>query len=179
MGDALPSVNLGPSRKVKALTLSSSHTCVILDDGEVKCWGMNNHGEIGIQATQTSKLIPNSVVTISPGRRAQSITSGAAHTCAILDDETVTCWGNSEEIGLGGVLNPPSHGKVNLGENRKAKTIASRSGRFTCALLDNNDVKCWGQNGLGELGLGDVVNRGDHPIKGHEMGDLLPRVQFE
>jgi len=175
MGDALPAISLGQSREVKALTLSSAHTCVILDGAEVKCWGMNNHGEIGIQATQTTVLLPKSVVTIAPGRRAESITSGAAHSCAILDDETVTCWGNSEDIGLGGVLNPPSQGKVNLGDNRKAKSIASRGGRFTCALLEKNDVKCWGQNGLGELSLGDVVNRGDQPIKGYEMGNLLPR----
>jgi alpha-tubulin suppressor-like RCC1 family protein len=40
-------------------------------------------------------------------------------------------------------------------------------------LLDNGGVKCWGDNAYGELGLGDINNRGDAP---GEMGDALPFV---
>jgi alpha-tubulin suppressor-like RCC1 family protein len=178
MGDELPVVALGQSRTAKSLALSSAHTCVLLNDGNVKCWGANNHGEIGITATQTYALTPQAVVTIAAGRQAKSLTSGAAHTCALLDDASVTCWGNSEDIGLGGASNPPSQGKVDLGSNRTAKSVASRAGRFTCALLDNGKIKCWGRNANGELGIGNNVNRGDYPMLGHEMGDLLPAIEL-
>jgi len=49
--------------------------------------------------------------------------------------------------------------------------------QYFCATLDNNDNKCWGLNLSGQLGLGDLNNRGDNP---GEMGDSLPnfRVNF-
>lgn len=44
-----------------------------------------------------------------------------------------------------------------------------------CALLDDNRIKCWGDNSKGQLGLGDTENRGDDP---GEMGDAFPSVPF-
>jgi cysteine-rich repeat protein len=44
-----------------------------------------------------------------------------------------------------------------------------------CALLDDGGVKCWGYNYYGELGLGDMVNRGIHAS---DMGANLPTVDL-
>jgi hypothetical protein len=46
---------------------------------------------------------------------------------------------------------------------------------YTCAWLDNNDVKCWGQGNKGQLGSGSTRNVGDAP---GEMGDVLPACNF-
>lgn len=63
---------------------------------------------------------------------------------------------------------------VDLGTGRTAKAITA--GRHqVCAILDDNRLKCWGRN-LGQLGLGDVQNRGDAP---GQMGDALPAVSRE
>ena len=50
------------------------------------------------------------------------------------------------------------------------------AGNFhTCAILDDDTLKCWGYNAVGQLGLGDAVNHGDGP---NEMGDNLPAIDL-
>jgi len=61
---------------------------------------------------------------------------------------------------------------IPLRTGRTALAITA-GGAPTCALLDDHTVKCWGWNLGGQLGLGDVVNRGDQP---GEMSDALPAV---
>jgi alpha-tubulin suppressor-like RCC1 family protein len=48
-------------------------------------------------------------------------------------------------------------------------------GLYTCALLDDNTVKCWGWNIVGQLGVGDTADRGDGSGL---MGDDLPAVDL-
>ena len=103
---------------------------------------------------------------------------------AILDNGKVKCWGanNSGQLGLGDALNRGDNtGEmgnvlpyVNLGSGRTAKAIAAGT-EFTCAILDNSTVKCWGFNQYGQLGLGDTSKRGDQP---GEMGNNLVPVAF-
>eukprot|EP01083_Nonionella_stella_P224344 798686_1 len=63
---------------------------------------------------------------------------------------------------------------IDLGNGRHAIKIAT--GRDTiCAILDNHDLKCWGYNVAGGLGLGDTTNRGD---KAGDMGDNLTAIDL-
>jgi hypothetical protein len=48
---------------------------------------------------------------------------------------------------------------VNLGTGRTAKAI-SAGGNTTCAILDNDSLKCWGDNSIGQLGSGQLNNAG-------------------
>jgi Regulator of chromosome condensation (RCC1) repeat len=61
---------------------------------------------------------------------------------------------------------------INLGTGRSIKQIAAGY-THTCAILDNDSLKCWGLNDKGQLGLGDIASRGDSTS---EMGDNLPAV---
>ena len=63
---------------------------------------------------------------------------------------------------------------VNLGTGRYAKHIKAGYD-YVCALLDDATVKCWGNNGKGQLGYGDTKHRGHNPA---DMGDALPTVNF-
>ena len=63
---------------------------------------------------------------------------------------------------------------VLLGTGRTAQAIAA-GGSYKCALLDNGQVKCWGGNICGQLGLGDTEHRGDDI---NEMGNNLPAVSL-
>ena len=61
---------------------------------------------------------------------------------------------------------------VFLGTGRTVTSLATGSTASSfCALLDTRQLKCWGSNGMGELGIGDTNDRGDEP---GEMGNALP-----
>jgi hypothetical protein len=47
-GDALPEVNVGAQRTVSALSVGANHTCVLLDNGHLKCWGIAGGGALGL-----------------------------------------------------------------------------------------------------------------------------------
>ncbi len=188
MGSSLPYVDLGTDRTVKAIAAGYAHTCAILDDDRVKCWGNFLDGRLGgsfadDRGDQTGEMgddLPH--VDLGSGRRAKTIAAGFDHTCAILDDDTLKCWGDSQsgELGLGAVEDEgdvegdmgDDLASVSLGTGRFAQQIAAGT-NVSCALLDDATVKCWGTNGVAQLGLGDLETRGDGQ---GEMGDDLPTL---
>ncbi|MDC0710305.1 Ig-like domain-containing protein [Stigmatella sp. ncwal1] len=190
MGNALPPVNLGTGRTAKALAMGNVHTCALLDDATVKCWGHNDYGQLGLGdkehrgdgLDEMGDALPS--VNLGTGRTAKALVAGRISTCALLDDATVKCWGNnaSGQLGLGDRENrgalPGQMGDglppVNLGTGRSAMAL-SVGDDHACALLDDGSVKCWGENSYGSLGLGDSVWRGDGP---GEMGDALPQINL-
>ena len=65
--------------------------CAILDDGSVSCWGNGAYGQLGNGGTSDAST-PTSTSSLGIGRTAVAISSGGSHTCAILDDGSVSCW---------------------------------------------------------------------------------------
>ena len=86
--------SLGTDRTAVAITAGDYHTCAILDDGSVSCWGCNNYGQLG-DGTTTDRNTPTQTSSLGTDRTAVAITAGAYHTCAILDDGSVSCWGDN------------------------------------------------------------------------------------
>ena len=125
--------------------------------------------------------------TIGTGRTVKQISISNSGTCALLDNDKVKCWGMNGygRLGYGDTTNrgngPNEMGDnlpyVDLGTGRTVLAVAQGNGPDggwrTCALLDNNKLKCWGQGYM--LGYGDTTNRGDGP---NEMGDNLPYVDL-
>ncbi|KAJ1475345.1 regulator of chromosome condensation 1/beta-lactamase-inhibitor protein II, partial [Baffinella frigidus] len=173
MGANLPSVDLGAGRTAVAVCTGGGHTCALLDDATVKCWGWNNNGQLGLGDTSRRGVNANEMganlpsVDLGAGRTAVAVCTGGGHTCALLvsDDATVKCWGQNffGQLGLGDTANRGDNANemganlpsVDLGAGRTA--VAVKVGRqHTCALLDDATVKCWGLNDSGQLGLGDT-----------------------
>ena len=190
MGSNLGFVDLGTGRTATAIASGRYHTCAILDNASVKCWGENSAGQLGIGDTNSRGSKPNEMgdnlptVDLGTGRTATAIASGNHNTCAILDNASVKCWGSSEDgqLGQGNTTslgdsanemgdNLPS---VDLGTGRTAIAIDTGWGH-TCVILDNASVKCWGRNNVGQLGIGNNTNMGDGA---NEMGDNLPSVDL-
>jgi len=153
-------VNLGPGRTAQAISAGGVHTCALLDDGSVLCWGYGALGQLGYGNTDTIDT-PSSLgpVDLGSGRTASAITAGQLHTCAILDDGSVRCWGfgNDGRLGyantksIGQIQTPGSRGTVDLGAGRTATAISAGQSH-TCARLDNGKVLCWGAGANGRLG---------------------------
>jgi alpha-tubulin suppressor-like RCC1 family protein len=105
---ALPVINLGTGRQAKSVDLNVDHVCAVLDNGTLKCWGYGGSGQLGLGSTDSKGLNDGDMGDALPpvylgGRLAHQVATGGNHTCAILDDGTVKCWGyNGEgELGLG------------------------------------------------------------------------------
>ena len=179
MGDNLLAVDLGMGRTVKMLAAGTGHTCAILDNDSLKCWGVNTSGQLGLgddDPRGVNEVVSDLLaVDLGMGRTARMIFAGGNHTCAILDDDSLKCWGgnSSGQLGLGdtndrrdGIADmgePDGMGDmlpaIDLGSGRTARMLAIGSAH-TCAILDNDELKCWGANNLGQLGLGDTNDRG-------------------
>ena len=156
----------------------------------MKCWGLNTGGELGLgdklargdESGEMGDLLPS--VKLGTGRKPIGIGAGSWHTCALLDNHDVKCWGcPGAALGLGDDLahgdDPSDMGdqlpKVDLGTGRTAIALAV-GGDHNCAALDNGTVKCWGMNDDGNLGIGSTIaSVGGKP---GEMGDKLPAVDL-
>ena len=95
-------VNLGPGRTAKAVSGGNMHQCAILDDDTLKCRGYDGHGALGLGNRPNNR---NTWVAVNLGdnygRKAKAVTCGSQHTCAMLDDDTVKCWGTGQFGTLG------------------------------------------------------------------------------
>ena len=191
MGANLPFVDLGTGRTATHIVAGYEHTCAILDNGGVKCWGRSNFGQLGLGNTASRGDGANEMGDNLPfvdlgtsGLTATQLVAGYNHTCALLSNGSVKCWGmgSSGQLGLGDAAHrgdgPGEMGDnlpfVDLGTGLTATQLAAGV-YYTCAILNNGSVKCWGNNNYGALGLGDTAYRGDAP---GEMGDNLPFVDI-
>lgn len=188
MGTALKPVALGTGRTAVEVAPGWAHTCVVLDDASVKCWGLNEDGQLGAGDRSRRGDGPGEMgddlapVDLGEGRGAALVATGLQHSCAVLLDGAVKCWGGSTngELGLGDTKSrgdgPGEMGdalpEVDLGGRALTVTVGWA---HTCALLEDGRVKCWGFNHAGQLGQGDDRTRGDEP---GEMGEALPAVDL-
>jgi alpha-tubulin suppressor-like RCC1 family protein len=186
MGSELDTVYLGGEHTAKAITAGYNHTCAICDEGDVKCWGSNSAGELGQGGPGNGGGSPT-LVGLGKDVEVVSISAGDRYTCALGGDADhlgqIKCWGNNPSGALGAGLpsgkkignNPDEMGEyldtVKLGDGSRAVSV-SAGGRHTCALLDDNTVKCWGNNDLGSLGIGPSAKAEVGTTPG-DMGDNL------
>uniref|UniRef100_A0A7S3Z5B3 Uncharacterized protein n=1 Tax=Lotharella globosa TaxID=91324 RepID=A0A7S3Z5B3_9EUKA len=104
--NAIPQVDLGTNEQAVQVAAGAAHTCVILSDGNVKCWGWGVCGQTGYGHTSTLGDEPSETGdNLRPvdlgGRKAVRLALGETHSCAILDDQSVRCWGCNNERQLG------------------------------------------------------------------------------
>ena len=142
------------------IAAGEDHTCAIESDGSVRCWGEGDNGRLGNGAT-ANKNTPTATSSLGSGRTAIDITAGGDHTCAVLDDGSVACWGlnNYGQLGDGTTTNRNTPTQT-LSLGRPAVAVEAGM-HVTCALLDNGSVSCWGRNHAGQLGRGYTNSTND------------------
>eukprot|EP01083_Nonionella_stella_P312012 1114416_1 len=175
MGNYLPEVDLGTDFNVTQIVGNPGSKCALSSLNQVKCWGLNNHGQLGYGHTNSrgssGNQMGNNLPIVDVGFNVIQLAGGQEHTCAISVLNTVKCWGRNTygQLGLGDLL---SRGdgvnemgndlpEVDLGTDFNAILIGACQ-FHTCAVSTLNIVKCWGSNTYGQLGLGDTNNRGDN-----------------
>ena len=177
-----PPVQISLPMGKTAISLSDAnqgHFCAILNTGEGLCWGWNNHGQLGDGTVCTggnyfsdnNNPTPNGCNS-NNGRYTPvivddsnfptnssfiSISTGFHHTCGIIDNNDLYCWGYNDngQIGIGDIdyMNYPIPQFVD------SNVIAVSTGNnHVCALYESQTVKCWGANSEGQLGTGYMAN---------------------
>jgi alpha-tubulin suppressor-like RCC1 family protein len=138
------------------LSAGKYHTCAVTNSGGIRCWGQNEHGQLG-NGTTGKRSLPVEVVGLPAKVKAPA--AGVWHTCALDETGTVLCWGDNRygQLGDGTLTNRSTPAPV-AGLSAKTVMIAAGS-HFTCALSEFGLVKCWGSNVHGQLGEGSVVDR--------------------
>ena len=188
LGDGLPAVDLGDGRTAVSVSAGYSSTCAILDNGSVRCWGNNQYGRTGLGTTsgytgdadgEMGDDLPN--VELGTGRTAASISVGYSHACALLDNLSIACWGHNGQgqigIGTNNDVDTPAEmgaGLVTADLPTTRSSSVSSGWYYSCAIIQDGTVRCWGENSDGRLGVYDGV---DDDI-GDESGEMGGELQI-
>lgn len=190
MGDNLSAILLGTGRTARQVSAGGTHTCALLDNYAVKCWGRNNYGQLGQENTNQigdgfGEMGDNlSEINLGTNRTALSVDASYFHTCALLDNGSVKCWGRNDygQLGQGDLITRgddagemgDSLNSIDLGTGLTATAVVTHY-YSVCASLSDGSVKCWGRNNYGQLGQGDNTTRGDGA---NQMGDQLDPIDL-
>lgn len=204
MGASLSALDLGGTPDF--LMATGGHNCAKLGTGAVKCWGLNTWGEVGSNdgnsnpagnrllcsggandciGDQANEMGANLDAAIASG--ADRLSIGFRHSCALLTNGQLKCWGSNEQaqLGLGDIVAPKDIIGDGAGEMAALATTAlqtggvieelSAGGFHSCVWYTNDTLNCWGSNSAGQLGRNDTANQGDSPA---EMGDGLLEIDL-
>jgi alpha-tubulin suppressor-like RCC1 family protein len=150
---------------VSQIATGAYHSCAIVENGEVRCWGDNGNGQLG-DGTLESRSTPVPVLSQQGARLSgvQALALGYWHSCALLYNGEARCWGYNEfgQLGDGTIENRSTAVSVRATSGAGALTdvreLALGYGyAHSCALLNNGEVRCWGRNDFGQLGDGTTI----------------------
>lgn len=147
----------GPARSIEG---GAEHSCAVLVDGRVQCWGSNEFGQLGGHTPPASDGTTLRAVSVRLDGPARSVSAGESMSCALLKDGRIECWGSNKggQLGLGRGTSEQAAGIVPLDE-KAVDVIAGYGG--ACALLIGGRAKCWGDDRTGELGSVATAPIGD------------------
>jgi len=144
---------------IKAIARGADHTCAILTDGTVRCWGGNSSGQLG-NGTTASSAVATAVTGIG---NAIDIAAGDAFSCAVVEAVPgdglggVRCWGKGTSGQLGDGTNASASTPVAVAGVVAATQLSARAAH-ACALLSRNGgIVCWGDGSSGQLGQGALA----------------------
>lgn len=204
-------IHTSPETAAVGLSAGHDHTCAVLKSGHLQCWGRNDVAQLGanlpsdIETHHLGILVP----FINPDTTTlRSVALGENHSCALVDDGEVWCWGidgsaNDTPVPSGSFVRiaapdgaplkatlitagydssyaATSIGRVygwggdwlgsdDSGDPGIAEALLhvdasnpvvglSRGRHSSCALRQAGDLQCWGYNSLGAVGVpGDDI----------------------
>lgn len=154
-----------------AVAAAVDNTCVLIEGGQLRCWGANELGQLGLASTETigDDELPASVDPVALPDPAVAVALGDAHTCAVLIDGGLRCWGDGS-FGQLGLASTETVGDDELPTERTDVPVGgpvrelAAGGAHNCARLQDDSLRCWGANAFGQLGYGNTEVIGDDEL---------------
>ncbi len=145
---------MGLTSGVTSISTGTDFTCAITDAGSARCWGDNTNGELG-DGTDLAHSTPVDVSMLRS--RVTSISCGSGYTCAMTAEGGV-CWGNDRSDIFGEDETPfdrfRERGIVYMPWLDASVRVISTGKTHACFVTESFEVKCWGDNSSGGLGMG-------------------------
>ncbi|MCX4240503.1 RCC1 domain-containing protein [Paraliomyxa miuraensis] len=143
---------------IVAIDSGDDHICALDGLGQVWCWGDNLNRQLGHGgATTTDSAIPQ-VVPMPGGLTVIDLGLGDDHSCVVLEDNTVACWGDDDNGQLGDGVAGTDSGDAFVVPGLAVVNDVEGGQDNACALTDLGEVYCWGDNIDGQLGVGNTVD---------------------
>jgi alpha-tubulin suppressor-like RCC1 family protein len=136
------------------VTTGLYHTCAIKNDGTLWCWGGNLSGQLGSDSIPVLPTSQTSDPVQVAGTTWQSVSAGQSHTCAVMVDGTLWCWGSNTSGQLGDNTLDSKSTPVAVGTSGQTWAMVAAGVTHTCALATGGSLWCWGDNSAGQLGIG-------------------------
>ncbi len=152
-----PSQSLAQTSVLKYERISSgfNHSCAIVTGGQLRCWGINTHGQLGFGPLSNQVVGPQTVIAAG----VLEVFAGWYHTCATLTGGELRCWGWNQEgqLGIGTKGLAPALTPVSVIPRDVMSVAMGRD--HTCALFKSGELRCWGANYNGQLGDGSLSSK--------------------
>ncbi len=157
-----------------SVATGKNHTCALFKNKRVKCWGGNFNGQLGLGLnwSNTRSKSPREIPFVDVGGKVSQIAVGDDFSCALLETGGVRCWGDNScgQLGLGhrqdvGINESPSSiSQISLTDGMETASQIAAGRYHACAMMSNNDLRCWGRGYYGNLGTGRSETIGDDEL---------------
>lgn len=159
-----------PDDEIVSLAAGGYHTCVAYSDGRAACWGRGADGQRGDaclfgsetdQACAIDHATPTAIPYFdlsNPERHAISVFAGDQHTCVVSKNGHLFCFGLGSDGRLGGNDNSSHSTPQHVGNIPAPVRSVAVGDAHTCALLANEEIYCFGDNAMGQLGNGSTTD---------------------
>lgn len=163
---AVKATATAPLRGVAQISAGNAFACARMATGAVRCWGLNNYGQLGNNSFASSRY-PVPVAGIDGVRaKATFVAVGDGFACARLSDGTVRCWGRNDsgQLGNGGSASSSTPVKVMVATSSALSGVSTLAvgGAHACVttgVATSARVRCWGRNDSGQIGDRTLTNR--------------------
>lgn len=139
---------------VRSIAVGEKHVCAVRTGRTLWCWGDNDFAQLGNGSEDTDVLTPTAVDL----EDVIGVGAGQTHTCALTADRTVWCWGNNAggQVGQDPATDSQVFTPTQVPGLSDVRSLVMGH-FFSCAVLLDRTMTCWGQNGSGQLGDGSQV----------------------